>query len=328
MQGTNTLNIIDKHGNVKHFHTFAHVANADSAGPLSILLDRNYRKTKRVFVYISMRNVTIPKLSGHHLRDQVVSLINVKGKGKHEKVIWTASEEAFFENGGAFEWDLEVPGAFLLGNGYHSQDPAVSQDMSTQAGKILRILAKNGHYPASNPFPLGIYARGARNPFRFIRDPLKKSNLWVTDPGPDCNDELNLVIKGANYGFGPKMTCTVNKTSVAPNNTNQDGPLPITFPSLYWNADAPNRPPTATGGAFCIKCGVPDLEGLLVLGFFHDGAVEAVSVSGADRTTLAKLGPIVLNYVPVVNVELGKGGQIYISDASGAIKKLVPAASP
>jgi len=325
VQGTNMIHVVDKTGNVKPFYHLGKVANQQAAGPLAILLDRNYRKTKWIYVLIAMRNLTSPKTPGNVLRDQVVRLTNVKGKGKAEKVIWTASEQAFFESGGALEWDSEVPGALLIGNGYHSTHPAVSQDLTTQAGKLIRVIAKNGKYPPSNPHPLGIYAFGCRNPFRFIRDPLNVKNLWLTDPGPDCNDELNFVIKGANYGFGSHMTCVVNATSKAPTNTNQDGPAPITLPTLYWSGAANARPPTATGGAFCNKCGVPALEGMLVLGFFHNGAVEAVQAGGDDRKTLTKMGPIALNFVPVVNVEHGKGGAIYISDASNAVKMLVPA---
>src|SRR5438552_2664100 len=58
---------------------------------------------------------------------------------------------------------------------------------------------------------------------------------YVTENGPNCNDEINLLpdLAGVrrNFGWGPNANCS--GTPPAPNDTNQDGPNPV-LPIWYW----------------------------------------------------------------------------------------------
>lgn len=80
----------------------------------------------------------------------------------------------------------------------------LAQDLSTHLGKVLR-LDKNGKAHASNPFlkrPKArpeIWSYGHRNAQGLVQ--LKNGELWVSEHGPLGGDELNLVKKGANYGW-------------------------------------------------------------------------------------------------------------------------------
>ena len=81
-------------------------------------------------------------------------------------------------------------------------DPA--QDMKGNLGKILRLNA-DGSPVADNPFAAQggvtaqIWSLGHRNPLGMAFDP--QGRLWVAEMGPKGGDELNLVEKGANYGY-------------------------------------------------------------------------------------------------------------------------------
>ena len=81
-------------------------------------------------------------------------------------------------------------------------DPA--QDMQGNLGKILR-LNDDGTVPADNPFAAEggvtaqIWSLGHRNPLGLAFD--ASGQLWVLEMGPLHGDELNLVVKGANYGY-------------------------------------------------------------------------------------------------------------------------------
>ena len=46
-----------------------------------------------------------------------------------------------------------------------------------------------------------MFAFGIRNSFGFAFDP-RTDRLWQTENGPACNDEVNLIRKGRNYGWG------------------------------------------------------------------------------------------------------------------------------
>ena len=81
-------------------------------------------------------------------------------------------------------------------------DPA--QDMQGNLGKIVR-LKDDGTVPADNPFAAEggitaqIWSLGHRNPLGLAFD--DSGQLWVLEMGPKHGDELNLVKKGANYGY-------------------------------------------------------------------------------------------------------------------------------
>ena len=88
-----------------------------------------------------------------------------------------------------------------------------AQDMQSNLGKILR-LKEDGSIPADNPFvnyrdqePLvdgvgpydEIWTLGHRNPLGMAFD--ADGQLWVIEMGPADGDELNRIVRGANYGY-------------------------------------------------------------------------------------------------------------------------------
>ncbi len=81
-------------------------------------------------------------------------------------------------------------------------DPA--QDMAANLGKIVR-LNDDGSVPADNPFAdqggvtAQIWSLGHRNLLGLAFD--AQGRLWNQEMGPTGGDELNLVERGANYGY-------------------------------------------------------------------------------------------------------------------------------
>ena len=82
---------------------------------------------------------------------------------------------------------------------------ANGQDLSTHAGSIIR-LNLDGTIPKDNPFVNQdgklpeIYSYGHRNPQGLFYDKQSK-NLWSCEHGPRGGDEINLILKGSNYGW-------------------------------------------------------------------------------------------------------------------------------
>ena len=81
-------------------------------------------------------------------------------------------------------------------------DPA--QDMNQNLGKILR-LHHDGSVPNDNPFSsqgditAQIWTLGHRNPLGIAFD--SQNRLWSVEMGPKGGDEINLIIRGKNYGY-------------------------------------------------------------------------------------------------------------------------------
>lgn len=79
------------------------------------------------------------------------------------------------------------------------------QDLSQHAGSVLRVNL-DGSTPADNPFSgqpgalPEIWSYGHRNPQGLVYDE-KNQRLWLIEHGPRGGDEINLVKRGANYGW-------------------------------------------------------------------------------------------------------------------------------
>ena len=81
----------------------------------------------------------------------------------------------------------------------------IAQDPTNAIGSIIRI-NKDGSIPDDNPFVdkpdwlPAIYQIGVRNPQGMDLDPLTKK-VFISNHGPKGGDEINIIKKGANYGW-------------------------------------------------------------------------------------------------------------------------------
>src|SRR5690606_36917308 len=79
-----------------------------------------------------------------------------------------------------------------------------AQDMNQNLGKIVR-LRDDGSVPDDNPLAdrggvaAQIWSLGHRNPLGIAFD--AAGRLWAHEMGPRGGDELNLIRRGANYGY-------------------------------------------------------------------------------------------------------------------------------
>lgn len=79
-----------------------------------------------------------------------------------------------------------------------------AQDMAANLGKIVR-LDDDGSVPADNPFAKDgdiaaqVWSLGHRNVLGIAFD--ANGRLWAHEMGPQGGDELNLIERGANYGY-------------------------------------------------------------------------------------------------------------------------------
>ena len=224
-------------------------------GMVGIELHPDYPATPFLYVYGTRRIAGVDQ-------DQLIRVKDVAGTGMGAKVLFTRPSGGDHHGGRVL---FGPDGRLYLSIG-DEDDPALAADLSNTAGKILRMTA-TGAVPAGNPFGTLVWARGLRNVFGFDFDPATDS-LWATDNGPECNEEINLIVPGANYAWGPNAACTT--PPAAPRNTNRDGPKPRTMPEWFF---ATRFGPT--GAVFCSSCDLtPAVEGDLLIGDFNAGRGE------------------------------------------------------
>ena len=191
----------------------------------------------------------------------------------------------------------------VVGETYRAE---LAQDLSVNGGKVLRM-TPTGAIPKDNPIAGSrIFSYGNRNSFGLAFDP-QTGELWETENGPECNDELNRIIAGRNFGWGPSESCDGR----SPQNTNGDGPEPVAPQLFYPMTIGP------TGIAFCDGCGLGTVrEGHLFFGSFNTGDIHEVTLS-PDRSRAVRDTTPFNHGNLVLSIEPAPDGTLYFSDGLG-----------
>jgi glucose/arabinose dehydrogenase len=111
-----------------------------------------------------------------------------------------------YHNGGQLDF---VGGKLFVTTG-EQHNPALAQNTNNRLGKVLR-LEPDGSIPRGNPFSSPgdrnpVWTYGHRNPFGLTHRS-GPTRIYSTENGPNCDDELNLIVKGRNYGWGDGYQC-------------------------------------------------------------------------------------------------------------------------
>src|SRR5262249_9354141 len=134
---------------------------------------------------------------------------------------------------------------------------------------------------------------------------------WETENGPECNDEINRIVRAGNYGWGPSENCTGS----APLDTNQDGPSPI-LPLVNYPT-----PEGLTGAAFCdATCHEgAGSNSALFFGAYNTGNIRMLRLT-ANRLGVASQQIVYTHPSAVLGVESDHSGEIVFSDATGVYR--------
>ena len=165
------------------------VKAAGESGLLGVAIHPDYNQNKFVYLYFTIGNSTNKvvryKLDNNQLSEDRVIIENIPGANNHD--------------GGRIAFG---PDKFLYITTGDAQTNSNAQDTNSLAGKILR-LKDDGSIPNDNPFNNAVYSYGHRNPQGLAWD--KQGRLWSTEHGRSGAstglDELNLIERGANFGW-------------------------------------------------------------------------------------------------------------------------------
>jgi glucose/arabinose dehydrogenase len=283
-------------------YTVPNVLDGTEQGLLGVARHPNWPSSPFVYAFAT-RQV------GAAARNQVLKITISNGVGVSSQVIFD-SAAANQHNGGRIAFGPDNLLYIVVGDVLVS---ANSQNVgaTNKAGKIHRI-TPDGAVPADNPVAGNtIWAYGIRNSFGFGFDPTN-GQLWATDNGPGCNDEVDRITKGGNYAWGPNATCT----GTAPDNTNQDGPLPQRKPKHFYTT-----PIGITGLAFCSSCGLGSaVEGGVLVGANNNGHVRRLTLDAARANVVAD-NLLYDHTARVLSIETRPNRPVYFSD-QGAIYRL------
>ena len=204
-----------------------------------------------------------------------------------------------------------------LGDRYKYMKEA--QNPGNHFGTIVRI-NKDGSVPKDNPFTDGtapeVYSYGHRNVQGITMHP-DTGVMWAMEHGPKGGDEVNILKKGANYGW-PTITYGIDYSGeVISDKTHMKD---MEQPWLYWD---PSIAPS--GMTFYYGDMFPQWQGDLLVGslkFTHLRRIEVTdNAPGKQHEYLRD------SKARIRDVEVGPKGAIYVlTDTSeGKIIKLTPA---
>jgi glucose/arabinose dehydrogenase len=196
-----------------------------------------------------------------------------------------------------------------------------AQALGRHWGKVVR-LEPDGTAPADNPF-VGtagargeIWSYGHRNPQAAAIHPVTR-RLWIVEHGPRGGDEVNVIKRGANYGW-PVIGYGIDYSgAVLHQSTHKPG---MEQPAYYW---APSIAPS--GMAFYTGDLFPRWRGNLLVGALAGTALHRLVLDGeaviAEEVLLKERGE------RIRDVRQGPDGAIWllVDAGEGSILRLGPA---
>uniref|UniRef100_A0A7N8XGX9 HHIP-like protein 1 n=1 Tax=Mastacembelus armatus TaxID=205130 RepID=A0A7N8XGX9_9TELE len=260
----------------------------DERGFLCMALHPRFTTVRKAYVYYS---VSIKKEERIRISEFMLSAHDDNQLDhSSERTILEVVEPASNHNGGQLLFGHDGYLYIFIGDGGRAGDPfgkfGNSQNKSTLLGKVLRIDIDNNDdgapysIPSDNPF-LGenearpeVYAYGVRNMWRCSidrGDPLTGSGrgrMFCGDVGQNKYEEVDLIVKGGNYGWRAKegFSCYDRKLC---QNSSLDDILPIfAYPHKLGKS--------VTGGYIYRGCQMPNLNGLYIFGDFMSGRLMSL----------------------------------------------------
>ncbi len=288
-------------------------------GLLGLAFDPDYQGNGYFYVYYSAADPSRSVLSRFSLDEEDTDVADPES----EVIIMEVEQPFSNHNAGQLAFGPDGYLYIALGDGGGSGDPQGNgQNLGTVLGSILRIdvsgLSAPGDYeiPADNPFVgtegarAEIWAFGLRNPWRFSFD-LETGLLWAGDVGQNLWEEIDIIAKGANYGWNimEGSHCYSPATGC-----NQSG---LILPIVEYDH---SQGCSVTGGYVYRRDQIPSLQGYYVYGDYCSGNIWALAYDGnvvTENILLAESG------LSITSFGEDLAGNLYILDRQGGIYTLV-----
>ena len=195
-------------------------------------------------------------------------------------------------------------------------DRPEAQNLNNHVGTIVRI-NRDGSIPADNPFVNQperrpeIWSYGHRNPQGAGLD--AKGQLWTAEHGARGGDEVNLIRKGANYGWPVISYGRHYSGAKIGEGTAKPG---MEQPAMYWDPSiAPSGLLVYSGDMF------REWKGDIFVGSLKDDYISRIEVSGKTAREVSKIKNSATERVR--DIAQGPDGSIwFISVGNGAIYRI------
>jgi glucose/arabinose dehydrogenase len=189
-------------------------SRGNEEGLLSLAFHPDFAKNGRFFLYYTA--IGAERRRSNVLSEWAVDLDAGVPKEGSERMLLSIEDPYSNHNGGTVLFGRDGMLYLSCGDGGAANDPLqAGQDLGTLLAKVLRIDVDRTEgdrpygIPKDNPFisTAGarpeIWAYGLRNVWRMSFD-RQTGELWGGDVGQNEYEEVDLIVKGGNYGWNPR----------------------------------------------------------------------------------------------------------------------------
>lgn len=296
-----------------------YVDNQNEEGFLGFAFHPKFKENGQFFAYYTTTGATHTSVISRFTASKETGTADVAS----EQEILRVPQPYWNHNGGTIAFGPDGMLYVGLGDGGAGNDPhGHAQDPSTLLGKILRLDVDRTEgglkyaIPQDNPF-VGksgvrgeIYATGFRNIWRMSFD-RQGGQFWVADVGQDIWEEINIVTKGANYGWNAREARHKFRA------TGSGPKAEFVEPIWEYHHDIGK---SVTGGHVYRGSKVPELAGLYVYADYVTGRIWGLKHDAAAKQVTANR-PIVGNVQPVMSFGEDEQGELYFTTPSGQMFK-------
>lgn len=307
------LYLISNEGKSQEVGGVPSVRFAGQGGLMDVILDPNFNKNKIIYLSYSKPNPTDASLQTTAIYRATMDG-NKLGNGKD---IFVALPYSKTKHHYGSRMIFGKDGMLYFSVGERGNEKENPQDIKNGLGKMHRITA-NGDIPKDNPFynnteaDKTIYSYGHRNPQGLAINPFT-NQIWEHEHGPRGGDEINIIQKGANYGW-PVVSYGINYNGkIITTLTQKEG---INDPLFYWN---PSIAPS--GMAFVNSKIYKGWQGNLMVGSLRFQYLNRCVVKDGK---VVKEELLFKNIGRVRDVRQAPDGYLYMAVEGEGIFKLVP----
>ena len=295
-------------------------------GLLGFTFDNQFMDNRFFYVYYSASNPRRSVIS--RFTAEADNLL--KAIPGSEKILLEVEQPYSNHNGGHLQFGLDGFLYIGLGDGGSAGDPLNNgQNPSTLLGSILRV---NVHpenadtsytVPLDNPFANSvegfrgeIWAYGLRNPWKFSFDS-ELGTLWAADVGQNKYEEINLIVRGGNYGWNEMegSSCYNNFWEII---QNEDCPKEeFVQPIFTYPHDSGNC--SVTGGYIYRGSQIEYLRGLYIYADFCSGRIWALKHDSKGKSVNTLL---IDSGLPISSFAKDSKNELYVISYEGSIYRI------
>jgi len=293
------------------------VATGGERGMLGLAFDPGFSANGFVYIYYTAAGPTVV--------NRVVRLTDSAGIAAatgvtlYEMPVSTPCVTTLYHNAGALA--CPSPDQLYISTG-DNRCAQLSGLLDDPRGKILRVdpriaapsnaVASNHWYDDGDPATGNddrIFASGLRNPYGLAVDPADL-RVYVTENGPDCNDEVNRISNGHDYGWRPDCDTGFEHCSCS-----QDSP---------WTGPLWSITPTVSPTGIVVCRGAsryPVPPGTLIFTSYNDGLIRQGVFDGDDSLVVSVFSNPGVG--SLLDITLGPDSFLYVT-SNQAVYRIEP----